>query len=160
MVNIPLFTGFDTYQVVQDFFHQLYDFSVLDCDTLHGTNLMIVWSFWLEIPPSLLEMNFTQNSRDSPWVGWIFFRLIFAWFPSTLISLPFYHWKIIFHELISISMIPKWIFFSITSMFPPFYLSPPHNLRFPLPNDSRMVFVCPGSVGSWWRKPSRWCRKW
>ena len=101
----------------------------------------------------------TQNSQDT--MSWLkFLRLIFAWFPSSFSNFFPLHFTI--GKSSSMSWFPfPWslngTWFSITSIFPSFYLSPPHNLRFfPLPFPvSRMVFVCPGSVGSWWRKLSR-----
>lgn len=105
---------------------------MLDCDTLHGT---LWWSlfFWLEKTKSSRDV-ITRNSRGTPWVVWNFLRQIFEGFPP-----PHFLIKHHFHFTIGKSSSMSWFpfpwslngtWFSITSIFPKFYLSPPHNLRF------------------------------
>ena len=64
MVNIPLFTGFQTYQVVQDIFHQQYvcisHYMIIEYQRPKGLNHQL---FWLVSSPS--QTNCTQTRAQN-----------------------------------------------------------------------------------------------
>ena len=59
MVNIPLFTGFHTCQVVQDFFHQQYGWR--SKNTLPETNIFAPRNGWFPIGISKLPGVYFQG---------------------------------------------------------------------------------------------------